>query len=378
MRVVFISLLLFQLISLNLSIDLDTYYKDYIEKYGYKLEENPVTTDDGYILSLWHLYPKVPNGKVAFIQHGFAGTAWIFFQLGENSLPFLLLNEGYDVWLGNLRGNIFSRKHVSKDPNDRKSGFNDFSMDNFALSDLPAMIKFIKSKTGNKKMSFFGHSQGTTIFFMLEMHDPTFAEESIDHFVSLGTVNNLVHTTLKPIILVGKMYNIFRGINILGSIYFSNFQRELLANFCKIFPGICGKICDIAASTEPTGKTDYKNLYNLLYYFPGGISTMNILHWGQIHKMKNLVYYNPNFHKEKTAKEYNTDNLKKWKIKSLIARTDGDTFSSYQDVTDFYNNVEDKSVLKMLDIDKYGHLDCLTAKTAPEEIFMPAIEFLKE
>ena len=82
MRVLFISLLLFQLISLNLSIDLDTYYKDYIEKYGYKLEENPVTTDDGYILSLWHLYPKVPNGKVAFIQHGFAGTAWIFFQLG--------------------------------------------------------------------------------------------------------------------------------------------------------------------------------------------------------------------------------------------------------------------------------------------------------
>ena len=47
MRVLFISLLLFQLISLNLSIDLDTYYKDYIEKYGYKLEENPVTTDDG-------------------------------------------------------------------------------------------------------------------------------------------------------------------------------------------------------------------------------------------------------------------------------------------------------------------------------------------
>ena len=222
MRVVFISLLIFQLISLNLTLNLDTYYKDYIEKFGYKLEENPVVTDDGYILSLWHLYPKVPNGKVAFIQHGFAGTAWIFFQLKEKSLPFLLLNEGYDVWLGNLRGNIFSHKHVSKDPKDRKSGFNDFSMDNFVASDLPAMINFIKSKTGGKKMSFFGHSQGTTIFFMLAMHDPKFAEESFSHFVSLGTVNNLVHSKFIPIILVDKIYDIFRALNLLGSFYFSN------------------------------------------------------------------------------------------------------------------------------------------------------------
>ena len=122
---------------------------------------------------------------------------------------------------------------------------------------------------------------------------------------------------------------------------------------------------------------DYKNIYNLLYYFPGGVSKINLLHWSQIHKMKKLVYYNHQFHKEKEAKEYNINNLKKWKIKSLIARTDDDSFSSYQDVTDFYNIVENKSTIKILDLINYSHLDCLAAKSAVNEIYKPILNFLK-
>ena len=93
--------------------------------------------------------------------------------------------------------------------------------------------------------------------------------------------------------------------------------------------------------------------------------------------MKKLVYYNPQFHKEKEAKEYNINNLKKWKIKSLIARTDDDSFSSYQDVTDFYNIVENKSTIKILDLINYSHLDCFAAKSAVNEIYKPILNFLK-
>ena len=90
-----------------------------------------------------------------------------------------------------------------------------------------------------------------------------------------------------------------------------------------------------------------------------------------------MVYYNPNFNTEKTTKAYNTNTLKKWKIKALVARTDMDTFSSYEDVTEFYNLIENKSYVKLLDIKNYGHLDVLAADSAYKDIFVPIVNFLK-
>ena len=134
--------------ALNEKINLATYYKTFMQNHGYKLEVHEVTTDDGYILSLWHLLPKTKTTKVAYFQHGLADTAWCFFQLESKSLPFLLMEEGYDVWLGNSRGNNFSLKHKTKDPNNQKSGFFEFTIDDNVKYDLPSTIKYIKSKTG--------------------------------------------------------------------------------------------------------------------------------------------------------------------------------------------------------------------------------------
>ena len=64
---------------------------------GYKLEEHKEIIEDGYILSLWHLVPKSSTTKVVYFQHGLSDTAWCFFQLGSNSLSFLLVKNGYDA-----------------------------------------------------------------------------------------------------------------------------------------------------------------------------------------------------------------------------------------------------------------------------------------
>ena len=380
MKEFLVFLLFFQIFNVALTekIDLSTYYKTFMNKHGYKLEVHEVTTNDGYILSLWHLVPKALTTKVAYFQHGLADTAWCFFQLESKSLPFLLMKEGYDVWLGNSRGNNFSLKHKKKDPKNINSGFFDYTIDDYVKYDLPSTIKYIKSRTGGKKMSYICHSQGSTIFFMIYMSNSALVESSFDHFVSIGTVPNIAYATFKPIDLLDKIYGILKVLKpVQQMLNLSDEQRLTVSNFCRTMPMICKGFFETGSCIKPTGRVNYKNVYKFLYYYPGGASKLSLLQWSQIHKEKKLVYFNPHYSKDKKSKPYNVNALKNWKIKALVARTDSDTFSSYQDVTELYNLVEDKSYMKILDIKKYGHLDVLAADSAYKDIVKPIVNFLK-
>ena len=78
----------------------------------------------------------------------------------EKANAFILARAGYDVWMGNNRGNRYSNMHLTLNNEDRE--YWDFYQEDMGLKDLPTLIDFIIETTGYETISYVGHSEGTT------------------------------------------------------------------------------------------------------------------------------------------------------------------------------------------------------------------------
>jgi len=183
----------------------------YVEKImaaGYQFEEHKTVTEDGYILSIWRISGKikekrVPGKKPIIFTHGLLDDAYTWIVLNPNSsLPMMLSNQGYDIWIPNCRGNIFSTEHVKRDKFDSFEFYSDywnFTLHEIALYDLPAIIDYVRNYTGFEKVYYIGHSQGTTTFYINFMTNPSYLTERIDKFVGIGNAFTIFNTHSKLI-----------------------------------------------------------------------------------------------------------------------------------------------------------------------------------
>ena len=78
------------------------------------------------------------------LQHGLFSDADMWVIHGEGSLAYVLANAGYDVWLGNNRGNKYSRANTKLDPSKDKATFFDYSFFELGKYDAPSQIDFIR------------------------------------------------------------------------------------------------------------------------------------------------------------------------------------------------------------------------------------------
>lgn len=62
------------------------------------------------------------------------------------------------MWLGNTRGNKYSRKHVQYNPEINRDKFWDFDMEQMGQYDLPAELDYVSAYTGYEKIAYIGHS----------------------------------------------------------------------------------------------------------------------------------------------------------------------------------------------------------------------------
>lgn len=154
--------------------------------FGYGYEEHVVTTPDGYLLVLHRILPGdyTLNPKpVVLFQHGLLTNSEFFIALSDTHrcLPFVLVDNGYDIWLGNnrygfisdmrifplddstTRGNKYSQKHTSLPTS--SPAFWDFSLDELAKYDMPSFVSYILTHTNQPNLSYIGFSQGSAQAF---------------------------------------------------------------------------------------------------------------------------------------------------------------------------------------------------------------------
>ncbi|XP_068151243.1 lipase 1 isoform X2 [Drosophila tropicalis] len=176
-----------------------------------------------------HRIPR-PKAKPVLLVHGLqdSSATWIF--MGPKSgLGYYLYAKGYDVWMANVRGNRYSRNHVKYNASADKAYWS-FSWHEIGYYDLPAMVDAVLAKTGYQKLSYIGHSQGTTTFFVMASTRPEY-NAKINLMSALAPVA-FMGNVKAPLLPLARM-----GIRMFGSFLNTMLAHSTIATMtCTITP----------------------------------------------------------------------------------------------------------------------------------------------
>uniref|UniRef100_A0A8C4PMW4 Lipase n=2 Tax=Equus asinus TaxID=9793 RepID=A0A8C4PMW4_EQUAS len=357
-----------------------------ISHWGFPSEEHLVETEDGYILCLH----RIPHGRknrsdkgprpVVFLQHGLLADSsnWVT-NLPNSSLGFILADAGFDVWMGNSRGNTWSRKHktlsVSQDE------FWAFSFDEMANYDLPASINFILNKTGQEQVYYVGHSQGTTIGFIAFSRIPELAKK-IKMFFALAPVASLEFCT-SPMVKLANFPDLLIK-DLFGVKEFlpqSKCLKWLSIHVCThvILKELCGNLFFILCGFNERNL----NMSRVAVYTthsPAGTSVQNMLHWGQAVRLqkfqafdwgsstKNYFHYNQSYPP--------TYNVKDMTVPTAVWSGGHDWLADVKDVNVLLTQITNLVYHKY--IPEWEHLDFIWGLDAPWRLYNEMVNLMRK
>jgi len=99
--------------------------------------------------------------------------------------------------MGNNRGNIYSRNHVSINPDTDPSQFFDYSFFTLGQYDVPAQVDFVRKTTGFDKITYIGHSQGTSQMYAALSENYGNIQDKLNLYVAFAPVVNLSESSSK-------------------------------------------------------------------------------------------------------------------------------------------------------------------------------------
>ncbi|KAM7102935.1 lysosomal acid lipase/cholesteryl ester hydrolase-like [Ciconia maguari] len=329
-----------------------------IRYHGYPSEEYQVTTEDGYILGVF----RIPAGRnsqntgkkpAVLLHHGTLedSSHWIS-NLPNNSLGFILADAGYNVWLGNSRGNTWSLKHKTLKPCQKE--FWQFSFDEMGKYDIPAELYFIMNKTGQKYVYYVGHSEASTAGFVAFSTYPELAQR-VKVFFALGPVATITHATSPLVTFTHLPQSLIRVLT----------QQQYVAQALHSF--ILSQHCITAFITLLLSLQSRIDTY--VGHSPAGTSVQNIIHWHQITHADQFQAYD--YGSKENMKKYNQSTPPAYKIEKIstpiaVWSAGHDKFADPKDVAKLLPRIT--NLIYHEHFPAWGHLDFIWGLDATEKM----------
>ncbi|KAL6533475.1 hypothetical protein OROMI_027587 [Orobanche minor] len=355
--------------------------------HGFKCREYDVTTDDGYILSV----QRIPEGRAGgdggqtrqpvLLQHGLLvdGMTWLK-NSPEQSLAMMLADHGFDVWISNLRGTRFSRRHDSLDPT--SSEFWNWSWDELVIHDLPSVIDFVSKQTG-QQIHYAGHSMGTLIAMA------SLSEDKFKNVKSAALLSPVAYTSnvTSPLLIAGARSFIGEIGQTYGIPEFDPNGQEATRYLVETICSLNVKCGDLM--TELTGKNCCLNETTVKNFLEDDLqpsSTKNMVHLSQgvrsgvVAKYDYGVVMNLQNYGAAQPPVYDLSKIPS-DFPLFISYGGQDAMADVKDVgilLDILRSTHDEDKMEVRYIEEYAHVDFIMAVNANGRVYNHIVDFFRK
>jgi lysosomal acid lipase/cholesteryl ester hydrolase len=358
--------------------------------YGYLTEEHSVVTEDGYILKVFrvakgrHCYGKNRLPPV-FLMHGLLQSSATWLSAGPYAgLAYLISDACFDLWVGNCRGNYYSRSHITLNP-DKDPQFWQFSVDEIGFYDVSAMVDYVLDYVGVDKLNYIGFSQGAGTFFVMCSERPEYCDK-INLMIGLAPATRQLNTRSAVFRFVTEAFykheRIIRAAGLEEVFSRGAPVQESLAFVCRLYEArdLCNLVQGVLDAFNP-GSVSNETTRVLYGHFPAGTSTHNMARFGQSMTRKDFGKFdygptkNLRLYGSAVAPRYN---LKAVKVPVVIVygRNDGlvdlrDVKWAVRQLPNVIDAVEVKDPL-------WSHLDVSYSQYNSKYLFPTILKYLNE
>ncbi|KOB56528.1 Acidic lipase [Operophtera brumata] len=334
-----------------------------------KMESHFVKTIDGYVLTLHRIqnYLSSLNNRTVLLHHGLLGSSTDWILLGPiKSLPYILADAGYDVWITNARGNYYSRGHLTITV-DFPEYWN-FSWQEMGQYDLPAVIDYIRRiKNSTELIDFIGHSMGATALLVLLSTAPRYND-----YLRLAIL-------LAPLAFMSNVQGPLKELSSLPQEIIKTMGTEeflssrkvpswLAHRYCRGLKTFCSNPLLFLSGDHQKKNWNLGFIARLLYHVPAGASINTILHYIQLINSSKFHKFN------NSASEFPVKDIT---LPMVLFSSSEDWLATTPDVLKLYFSIHNPIDHYIIRDKNVSHTDFVWGSEASVLVFSKIVKYLK-